>query len=327
MKVRKYTTEDAMRWDSFVMDGSANGTFLQTRRFLSYHPAERFVDASYMIYDDKDKLVAVCPACEIIDDGLKVFYSHKGSTYGGLVFADKKYYAEGIIEAIGSLEEQLKIDGYQRVILKPTASIFAKKESALLEYVLYYMNYKSEDELNLYVDLDDAPEEMISLVSRGRRPHIHACEKAGVSVRKLESSEEIQVFHNILSENLEKYKVKPVHTVDELILLQKILKDEIEFFGSFLNGEMIAGTMVFIFAQVGVAHTQYLCAKQSFDDLSPMSFIYYSMMLEYKKRGYHKLNWGISSEHGGKELNFGLTRSKESYGSTYSLVRSFEKKL
>lgn len=28
------------RWDRFVMKGSMNGTFLQTRRFLNYHPRD-----------------------------------------------------------------------------------------------------------------------------------------------------------------------------------------------------------------------------------------------------------------------------------------------
>ena len=56
-----YGEEQRERWDRFVMEQSANGTFLQTRRFLNYHPAGRFRDDSRMIFH-KQELVAVCPA-------------------------------------------------------------------------------------------------------------------------------------------------------------------------------------------------------------------------------------------------------------------------
>ena len=58
-----YTAEQQERWDHFVMEHSANGTFLQTRRFLNYHPAGRFRDDSRMIFH-KQELVAVCPAAD-----------------------------------------------------------------------------------------------------------------------------------------------------------------------------------------------------------------------------------------------------------------------
>ena len=37
--VQPYTAEQEAAWDRFVMQESGNGTFLQTRNFLNYHPA------------------------------------------------------------------------------------------------------------------------------------------------------------------------------------------------------------------------------------------------------------------------------------------------
>ena len=81
-----YTEEQQERWDRFVMEQSANGTFLQTRRFLNYHPAGRFRDDSRMIFH-KQELVAVCPAADGRIDGRRAFRSHPGSTFGGLIVA------------------------------------------------------------------------------------------------------------------------------------------------------------------------------------------------------------------------------------------------
>ena len=44
----QYSDEYEERWDRFVLDKSINGTILQTRRFLNYHPADRFDDNSLM---------------------------------------------------------------------------------------------------------------------------------------------------------------------------------------------------------------------------------------------------------------------------------------
>ena len=49
LTVVPYTPDHAARWDDFVLNHSANGTFLQSRRFLSYHPQGRFTDASVMV--------------------------------------------------------------------------------------------------------------------------------------------------------------------------------------------------------------------------------------------------------------------------------------
>ena len=84
--VQPYTADQEAAWDRFVMQESGNGTFLQTRNFLNYHPAGRFEDASLVVYNEHGGLGAVVPgAVQQRKDGRKVFRSHPGSTYGGLV--------------------------------------------------------------------------------------------------------------------------------------------------------------------------------------------------------------------------------------------------
>ena len=51
-------------WDEFLNE-SVNGTFLQSRRFLNYHPKGKFIDCSIMVYDEKNRLCAIVPACDV----------------------------------------------------------------------------------------------------------------------------------------------------------------------------------------------------------------------------------------------------------------------
>ena len=91
--------------------------------------------------------------------------------------------------------------------------------------------------------------------------------------------------------------------------------------------KMIAGAMIFKFSKVNATHTQYLCALPEYNRLSPMSYLYYSLMVKMKERGFHKLTWGIATEDKGRYINIGLAQSKESYGGEYFINRTFTKNI
>ena len=82
-------------------------------------------------------------------------------------------------------------------------------------------------------------------------------------------------FHQLLSLTLEKYGLQPIHTVEEIYeFIMDRLKNECEIFGVFKDNEMIAGSMMFYFERVKVAHTQYLCADSRYGKISPMTYTY-----------------------------------------------------
>lgn len=72
LEIIEYLPKYENKWDYFVENESMNGTFLQTRRFLLYHPEERFEDCS-LLFEEKGNLVAVCPACVVKEEGKKYF--------------------------------------------------------------------------------------------------------------------------------------------------------------------------------------------------------------------------------------------------------------
>ena len=64
----RYHDGMAAVWDQFLQE-SVNGTFLQSRNFLSYHPQGRFDDWSLLIYDKKNNLAGVCPGTKCTRGG------------------------------------------------------------------------------------------------------------------------------------------------------------------------------------------------------------------------------------------------------------------
>lgn len=131
-------------WDTFIKQKAVNGSFLQSRIFLNYHPKDRFKDNSLLVLKNKETIIAVIPACEIKDKGeWKFFYSHKGSTFGGIIISEKYYKVNYIDSIIKKLDNYLKEKNFDTVYLKQLPNIFSKILADKLDYLLKYNNYKS----------------------------------------------------------------------------------------------------------------------------------------------------------------------------------------
>ena len=326
-KIVNYEDSKIAEWDNFI-DLSLNGTFLQSRRFLNYHPKDRFLDCSLMVYNKKNNLVAICPACCKDEGGQRVFFSHLGSTFGGILISEKSLHVNKLTEIIIAIEKHCINAGFNKIVFKPTSNLFSVYNNDLLEYSLYYLGYQEFKELNLYIDFSKYKDNILSNFSQGKRTNINNCIKKGIELKKLDKSSEIKRFYNILCQTLEKYDRLPVHNLSELLMLKnEVLVQECEFYGAYIGEEMIAGSMMFYFKKAGVAHTQYLCAMHEYDTLSPMSFMYYAMIDLAKKNGFKAISFGIATEDYGRYINNGLVSSKEAFGSLHSLNKIYYKTL
>lgn len=322
-RIVKFSEECAEEWDDFVLTKSVNGTFLQTRNFLNYHPKGRFIDASLMVYH-KNRLIAVIPACELDEEG-KILFSHKGSTFGGIIIKKDYYTAEKVIEIIKTVDDYV-VEKYKKIILKITSDLFSTDSSDLLQYALSYCGYNNYIELSTYVDLKNMPEDIIESFDRNKMRNILKCEEHALVFRELTLDSEIEAFYNLLEINLSKYGVKPIHTVEEIKNFKyERIPNNVKFYGVFENEVQVAGGMLFVFEQANVIHAQNLSADYHFTEYSPITYLYYRIIKQAKEDGYNYLSWGISTEEQGKILNFGLIRNKESYGSKHQVNRTYYK--
>lgn len=325
MEIYKYSSEWEQKWDEFVEMKSVNGTFLQTRRFINYHPEGRFVDGS-IIFLEKGKIKAVCPACEQNSNGMKVFFSHRGMSFGGIILEEDSYRVEKLFEMLELLEEYLKQNGFNKVILKVVPDIFSKKNMALLEYTLQYYGYQEYKELNSYVNLERDVDNIWSGINRNKKRTLKKAYEQNMIFRELGENTELENFYSILKKNLAKHGVTPIHSLDEIIDFANYrLKSETKFYGIFNNEVMLAAGMLFSFVNTKVLHAQNLSADTAYMDSGAITLLYYSVILEAKKMGYTKLSWGISTEENGTVINKGLILNKESYGSEYYINRTFVK--
>ena len=328
LNVIPYTPEWEQRWDRFVMEDSQNGTFLQTRRFLNYHPAGRFTDASLVFAMDNGEIVAAVPAAAGETAGETCFRSHPGSTFGGMVLAKRAAQADKVIGLVQSLDEWIAAR-YLRSELKITPAVFATQPTALLEYALFYCGYTQETELATYRTLvGQTPDLLRASYSATKRYELKRCQAKELTSKRLETDEELAEFYALLTLNMQKFNTTPVHTLAEITdFVRARLKDEIYLFGvRDTSGAMVAAACLFYFKQTNTLHTQYLAADNRVSGYAPSAFLYDCVLCESIALGADALSFGTSTFEHGHVLNTGLIQNKEGYGCEHALNRLFSKR-
>lgn len=323
LTVEYYDPSMEAQWDDFVLNKSMNGTFLQTRKFINYHPEGRFSDRSLCVKKGNE-LVATVMACEVIDDGKRTFFAHKGSTFGGITISDKIYSASSVNELMDVLHAFIQQEGFEKIYLKMVPDAYQKDNTNLLDYFLYKNGYTCYDELNYYMHLDRYRQDVIAQFSTSKRRDYRYSLRNTLTFKKLETREEIAAFYDVLLLNLAKLGLHAVHSLEDLYDLKfSRFDDKIQFYGVYLEEKMIAGSMIFVF-DGRIFHTQYLSSDEQYLKMFPMDFLITNLIQTAVDQNMELFSFGICTEDQGRYLNLGLSRFKEGFGTEFCINRSYE---
>jgi lipid II:glycine glycyltransferase (peptidoglycan interpeptide bridge formation enzyme) len=116
----------------------------------------------------------------------------------------------------------------------------------------------------------------------------------------------------VIAQNLaRKHDAKPVHSLDELALLQERFPEYIIIRCALMEGRVEAG--VVFFNSPSVWHAQYIAASESAYNVSALDAVFDAAITEAQQAGARYFDFGTSNEDGGKVLNDGLYRYKSEF--------------
>lgn len=296
--VSRYNPSYKDEWDAFVRR-SKNGTFILLRDYMDYH-ADRFVDCSQMIRDERGRLLAVLPANRSGDTAV----SHGGLTYGGFVTGDEMRAAT-MLHVFQSTLTFLKQENVERMVYKTIPHIYCRLPADEDRYALFLCKAKviRRDVLSV------VPREERLAFQERRRRRIKMAVQSGLEVKVVERLDE---FWQILSNNLNaRHKVAPVHQCDEMKLLMSRFPQHIRFHACLEGEELRAG--VVIYDTGAVAHAQYIAADERGRDIGALDLLFHDLITRsYPSPRY--FDFGVSTIGGGASLNTGLCEQKEGFG-------------
>jgi len=297
IEIVRYNHERKEKWNQFVAEAK-NGNFLFDRNYMEYH-SERFTDHSLLFYR-KGNLLAVMPA----NTSEGEFASHGGLTFGGIL-SNTRMKTPYMLEVFTALIRYLTQNGFSKLIYKAIPHIYHVAPAEEDLYCLFLHGAKLyRRDVSSTILMANRPD-----YSKARRGTIKQGHEANVTVKQ---SIDFETFMSIEKAHLqEKYDVEPTHTGEEMQLLASRFPENIKLYAAFLDEEMIGG--VIVYESRNVAHTQYIAASNKGFELHALDVIFDTLLQgQYREKKY--FDFGISTEQGGRLLNDGLIRNKESYG-------------
>ncbi len=311
MQVKAYRREMQQDWDALVASAK-NSSFLFYRGFMEYH-ADRFEDASVLVYDEKEQLLALLPANR---KGHTV-YSHQGLSYGGLVLAED-CKLKPALAAWQAILEFYREFGVDEVVYKALPTIYHRLPADEIAWGLTLMGaelFRRDASLSI------AQEAPLAYQNRRKRS-IKKAQKAGYRFEEGSAPELLRAYwEQILVPNMEaKHGLKPVHSLAEICLLAERFPDNIRQWNVYNDeGQIMAGATMFLNPQV--AHAQYISGSAEGRREGYLDLLFHHLISE-AYADYPYFDFGNSNEDQGRKVNEGLLDWKEGFGGR-ALVHDF----
>jgi hypothetical protein len=317
--VKTYSKELENEWEGFV-NSSVNGTFMQERRFLGYHPSDKFLDHSLLFMED-NRIIAVLPAAVVQQEDKRILYSHPGASHGGLIIKSS-LSTKKCLELVSALVEYCTMTGFDYIRLKPVPWVYHSEVTDQLDFALRFSGFEIEyTELATVLELKKDEEHFLKQVmsSTAFRNYQKAL-KSGLSV--IEDAD-INDYWAVLENKLElSHNAKPTHTFEEIKYLKELYPDRIKLFAAY-NGEILtAGVLVFLLNERAI-NCFYIAHDDRYQHMRPLNLIFGYMMEWGQKNSFSYLDWGISTEAKGSRVNTGLFQFKEGFGGHGVLRESY----
>ncbi len=302
-------TVDFQQWDDVVWSMN-NGTMFHTRRFLSYHPANRFADHS-LTFSKKGKVLALFPAAERNVEGQTWLISHPGSSYGSFIVPEHLSFADSL-DLVASLKHYAHEQRFSGIKLTLPPTIYNKRLSNYMDFALVKQGFKyAKREISSILFLEKSIEQNLEKFRPSHRRAVRKAKRLGVTIRQ---SDDYSTFYHILEKNLSiRHGVKPTHSLEELLRLKDLFPDRINLFGAYYDNKMVAGVVNFM-ATDNVVLAFYISHDEAYQESRALNLLFYSIFEWAIENGYLVFDFGIFTVN--EDPNMGLARFKENFGAS-----------
>ena len=310
--------------ESFI-ENSANGGIFHSPRFLGYHAPEKFSSIHHVhhhfVLRDHNEIIGFMPGMKIVENGIHIFKSPFGSSYGGLIH-NKNLYYDDIDQMIFLIQESLA-GGFQQSFITPPSEIYCTPKPEISNYQQFlWMKYgfriHSADILmcsDTRIELD-----IQTSLHPKTRTELRQALKNNLTCEISENISEED--YRILEESQERLGTKPTHTFEELQRIMGLYPGRITIFKTKSGAQTIAGIICFAVSK-STLNTFYIFDHIEFRQLKPNHFGYYHVLKYAHQMGFKYVDFGPSSK--GFNDNKPLIFFKEKFGNSpyirYSLTR------
>lgn len=317
IEVIAYSDEWEQRWDEFVLK-SNNGTMFHLQKFLQYHPKDRFT-WHHLLFLQKEKIVALLPAATMGT----TLESPIGASYGSFVTKDIDFATA--LELVDTFSDYCRSQHFERTLLTAPPFIYQRAITQHIDYALAYRDFTYDKHyISHAISLEG--ENFVNSFQKTARRYIHKYLRE--KDLRIEINTDYKSFYPILIKNKARHDVKPTHTLDELLRLQKLLPDNLVLFMVYKGAKPIAGSLVFV-CNPQVVLCFYNMLLYEYEQHNPIHAVMYEVTKWAMERGFRWVDIGVSQDtHAENQMTpaMNLIRFKEKFNARGILRSTFYKR-
>lgn len=308
ISIKQFDVLEKDIWNSFVENGSNNGTIFHRLDFLAYHQNRFTENEHYLSFYKGEQIVALMPLAIFNQADKKVAKSPFGASWGGLVFTENlklKYHIE-LVEVLVNYLKNLHVN---QVDITVTPTFYYKNYTSFFEFALFQKGFKVKNREIMHVTYlpNNVEETMLVLDSKCRNQTRRALEQVEV----IENAN-IEDFYVALQEDKLRHHSIPTHTLEELKLIQSLNHDFMQVDVAKDKYGNKAGICYFKGNPQGIM-TFYMAQQNAILGKNSLNALVFKGMERAISQGFKYFDFGCSSV-GSKIQNIGVSEFKESFG-------------
>lgn len=302
------------RIDKFILSENTNGEFINSLKYLSYHPNGRFQKDSVVVLDEGSKEIQAVMFVTVNSKDALHIVSHMGTTFAGPILNSKVGIKQNI-EIMDLILEYYE-EKYNRIEIRVRPSVYDDQPMDFISYYLLQKGYSvgmmalaNVIKLSSISDI----EAQLKLYDSKRRNHIKKALKEERYIVKKEVNINEAAWNNMEYNLCEKFGSHTTHSYEEIQKLITLCPENIlPRYTERYDGNYGAFALVYKFKNV--YHTQYLDVNYALSAEYPHLFLIHNLIKEAREQGFSYFSFGASTEERGEYLNEGLYNYKNGYG-------------
>lgn len=314
IKISDLDEKEKNKVDEFILDKSSNGEFINTLKYLSYHPDGRFIDDSIIVKDLSSGVIksVVMAGCNISDKDLIV--SHPGTTFSGPIFKST--------QGVGEIDEILKLilgyyeNKYYGIQFRTQPTVYSSQPIEDIPYLLiksgFDLGYTALANVINLCDIKDEIDIFSTYESKRRNQVRKSIKDYDYNFQKEDLIDEY--IWNNMNDNLErKFDASTTHSFSEITDLKDRFPENIIPYVMHKNGGEY-GAFALVYKFKNVFHTQYLDLNYNLRLEYPNLLLIHNLIKLAIDEGFRFFSFGASTENGGEDINEGLYNYKKGFG-------------
>lgn len=179
--------------------------------------------------------------------------------------------------------------------------------------------YVFDQHLDILLDLSKSKEELVQNLHKERRRNIAKAEREGLVFKHLTTEKEINEVSGLLKKTYNRVKL-PMIFQQLFLNTKESLGTQVNFFGAYLDDNMIAGQVRLYYKDV--VYAWYAGSNAEYFQKRPNDFLMWNVLLWSKDKGYKLFDFGGA---GKPDVPYGVREYKMKYGGEMVNYGRYEK--